>query len=109
MANRSLQRNGFIVEIKCPRCGKPLDEINSRSYSGEFVALAKCRFKGCAHEWAVRMVVAPAHRREDSLEASKCGTDAGFMAHRRKGEKGCEDCNVAHAQVERNRRKVAAK
>ena len=114
MADTSPSSSSLIIEIKCPRCARPLHQVNSRSYRGEFVALAKCKFKGCAFEWAIRLIIAPAHRKEDSLEASKCGTSAGYQNHRRKSQEPCENCIMAHRRMNtqgdyETRQKVEAK
>lgn len=37
----------------------------------------------------------------------KCGTNGGYLAHRRRGEEACEPCKTAHAELAGNTREAA--
>lgn len=88
-------------------------------------ACAECG--GCAREWAYdysdptaksssqgpfsvdleryRPLCASCHKFEDTRRAgrSKCGTEAGYYRHRRRGEPQCAFCKSAHADATQRR------
>lgn len=99
----------FTIPVRCPLCEAPTEEINKRSVKGELVAVVKCQSVSCARQFLVRAFVAPFARGADG-EPSKCGTEAGYAAHKRAGEETCDPCRQAHTNrhMDMVKRKKAA-
>ena len=96
----------FTISITCPLCESPVQAINQRSVKGELVALVKCQgLQPCGHEFLVRAFVAPAMRGLDG-HASRCGTEAGYMRHRRADQDPCVDCLRAHVERHKDRKQM---
>jgi hypothetical protein len=77
------ERRGAVVRVDCEDCGE-------RSLAGG---------RWCWPCFKARASGAP---------DTGCGTDAGYAAHRRRGEDPCVRCRDAHASATRERREVAA-
>lgn len=60
-------------------------------------------------EPAVNQVVRAAETREDRtrqpFNPALCGTNKGYMQHRRHGQEQCADCRRAHTEYEKQRQK----
>ena len=97
------------IAIHCPACGSSVESVNRRSMGAEVVAMVRCDNQRCSREFLVRAYVFPAARDADGGH-SRCGTEAGYTAHKRAGEDTCDPCRMAHVDkaAGRDKRKKAA-
>lgn len=92
----------YTVSIRCPYCKSPVKAENQRVTRSEIVALLKCTWRGCGHELAMRVQLGAVN--VDHLhDPTKCGSQAGYQRHIRRGEQACEDCLRAHSQAQQER------
>lgn len=94
----------YYVPVVCPFCTSDLEAVTQRAMKQALVARLRCTKPYCAHEFALRLVLAPVGL-TDELEVGRCGSLAGYQRHVRAGEQACRSCLVAHSQVQQDRKR----
>lgn len=97
----------ITVEVRCPVCESGMKETTRRSTSAELVGVVTCTNRLCSRIFVLRMALTPAYPDEEG-SASRCGTAAAYIAHRRRGEEACEDCKAAHSTLRNEQAKRRA-
>lgn len=99
----------LAVEVRCPKCGGPVAQQNSRKSRSELTLIVACTGWSCGCLFVARLVIVPAH--PDELgDATRCGTAAGHQRHVRAGEPPCRPCTTAHTDaVRKTERRRAGK
>ena len=85
---------GLAVGVTCLECGADVEPVVvGRIIAGQEVsAIVRCT-ENARHEWHVHVAMMPTR----AVGAQGCGTNAGYMAHKRRGETPCDGCRQAHA------------
>lgn len=102
--------NAYTLPLSCPQCGSELEPITQGVPVGgtEVSAIARCVNAHCHYEWQVVVrLLAVGKIKADRKQP--CGTNAGYVAHRRRGEIPDLDCMRAHCQFTTDTRPSRAK
>ena len=90
----------LTIEVHCPRCGGDVERVTQSKNGFGARIVAKCVGKrSCRYEFVVNLDVIYARTNEDG-EPTKCGTEGGFMRHKRANENACDQCRRAHVEAE---------
>lgn len=103
--------NGMTFDLSCPTCGGDVEVVTvGRVILGrEVSAIVRCCGKD--GEWQIIVRVVPLVTRKEaplSERPTRCGSEAGSAAHRRRGEPLCEPCRLA-ANIAQAARKAKAR
>ena len=90
----------LTIEVHCPRCGADVVTLNSNRVGWDLHQVVRCDGnRNCRYEFVVHLTVAYARTNEDG-EPTKCGTDGGFMRHKRANENACDQYRRAHVEAQ---------
>jgi hypothetical protein len=100
--------SGYTFVVTCVACAAPLEHTAGGTSNGtETSAVATCSACSLCHYVRVTLAVLTDRPRAEPRRRpgdSRCGTTAGYQAHRVAGTVACAACKEAHAHDQRRRR-----
>lgn len=91
--------NSFIMRITCPRCQRPVEEVNlGEPVDGGMTVngVVRCTAPRCRQEFGVHVMLIPMGIFDDSGQVH--GVQSAVSRHQKAGESLCDECTSFKAR-----------